>query len=54
MKNDILKYDSDPIPNVIVSLPKEGCVTDLIIKIIPKDKSFYQNSLITFSFKATE
>jgi len=55
MKIDIQKYDENKIDNVTLSFPKEGCITELHIKIVPnKDRSFYRNSLITFSFKATE
>lgn len=55
MKIDIQKYEENRIENVAITFPNEGSITDLHIKIVPnKDRSFYRNSQITFSFKATE
>lgn len=55
MKIDIQKYDENKIENVVVSFPNEGNLTELYVKIIPStERSFYRNSQISFSFKATE
>lgn len=35
MKIDIQKYNENTIENVIISFPKEGCITELIIKVVP-------------------
>jgi hypothetical protein len=54
MKIDLQEYDKNKIDNVEISFPKENSVTDLIIKVIPnKERSFYRNSRITFSFHAS-
>ena len=54
MKKDVQEYDKNKIDNVEISFPKEESVTDILIKIVPnKERSFYRNSRITFSFHAT-
>jgi len=53
MEREIQSYRENKHDNVTISFPKENDVTELHIKIAPKE-SFYRNSQITFSFKATE
>jgi ubiquitin-conjugating enzyme E2 M len=55
MKIDIQKYDENRIDNVTITFPNPGSITNLHIMIEPnKDRSFYRNSRISFSFNATE